>query len=298
MPSENVNNRAPILLIDSTRSINHSSLHRALVANGLANDISSVLPDLDRTIQRPILKKYSLIVRIVFNQCDTSFFFYDRSDSQRKRQFLAVDVGDTDQYERTMDEYRHHGFDCISTRGDTKSLAAMISKYFIDNVPMDVYAPADRQKDYSEIFLDTLQRLDDAADAIDAMRLNSTGEVVDELRRVSSNLRAKYLQISVGGSVERSDVGNALITILKALAVLFDVIENSKLAAIVVSGATTALIGGGGLTTTLNLTVMLAAWHGKEAFLAAIESISVSIQIFSKNGAKNEGLNLCPSQNR
>ncbi|TXN70312.1 hypothetical protein [Methylobacterium sp. WL6] len=117
------------------------------------------------------------------------------------------------------------------------------------------------------------ERIDTAAYALRDLRLNSTGEIVEELLSISRALKENRLKSSSDTSRRDVSVKGETKNALQTIGGIFDAIENSGLAAIVVSGAVTAVIGCGGWSAVACQTVCLASWHGKEALIAAIDKL-------------------------
>lgn len=117
------------------------------------------------------------------------------------------------------------------------------------------------------------ERIDAAAGAIQELRLNSTGQIIEELFNISREIRSMRTDISVSFTERDISVKGETKNALKAIGGIFDAIEHSGLAAIVVSGAVTAVVGCGGWSAVACQTICLASWHGKDALMTAINKL-------------------------
>lgn len=274
MTLEIINKSSPITIIAGIPGLDYIGLLDELLSMELVAKLVE-----EAALSKTNIPSYSeFVVHIHNNKPDFSIFTYDPTDETRSRRFLTIDISDNGIRPEHEELYKSSpDVDAIGiTMGRPETIAGVIynyyQKYFID----PSYSPKTTRKDYSNTLQDLLSRLDGAIEGIAAMRINSTGEAIEEMRHVSRSIRLKYAEREDGAIVEANELNNTVVKILTQLAKLYDVIENSKLAAIVISGATTTLMGATGLTATINLSVMLAAWYGKDAFLEAIQAISVS----------------------
>jgi hypothetical protein len=113
-------------------------------------------------------------------------------------------------------------------------------------------------------------RIDLAANAIADLRLNSTADITGELKDISSSLRNGFDQEQISS---KESAGEYLKGFLIAVAKLYDYIENSRMASVVVCGAVTAILGCTGWSATFSMGLTLAAWQGKDAFLATVSKL-------------------------
>lgn len=118
---------------------------------------------------------------------------------------------------------------------------------------------------------DIADRIDLAATALEDIDLNSTKFTAGELRSISANIRSlPKASLDSGRSKTKY-----IIEFLNVIAKLFDLIEDRKMAPIVVCGAVTAVLGCTGWSATANMALTLAAWNGKDAFMLAVSKISI-----------------------
>ncbi|WP_253397329.1 hypothetical protein [Methylorubrum extorquens] len=203
--------------------------------------------------------------------------YAEREDSRRRHNFLFLDLGgiDTRLARRLPD-----GVSYTQCAANHDVVGEVISEHFRIAIPPSIYNKKAKPSDKSETLKELLDRLDIAADAISDLHLNSTSEAVSEIRSISQRLRVRIA--SKDQLITQGDVKNTVTEALMVIAKLFDAIENSKLAAIIVSGATTALMGCSGYSAAICVTVMLASWNGREAFVEAVSKLNPSKQVAKK----------------
>jgi hypothetical protein len=105
-------------------------------------------------------------------------------------------------------------------------------------------------------------RVENIADTLASLRINSISDQVDQLRQISQEIRAEGNDIP-----SLRDVAARALPILLQL---FDALGTQEGARIIISGATTGILGAGGWPSAVIFTVAMAAWHGKDAFMAAL----------------------------
>ena len=116
-------------------------------------------------------------------------------------------------------------------------------------------------------------RIDAAANAVADLRINSVGHVVDELRSISKSFRGELVSDLPSADVIQ-DARDPLKNVLISIAQIFDIIDSSRTASMIVAGCVTALVGGvGGWSSALCFNLALASWHGKEAFIATVNRL-------------------------
>ncbi|WP_237477401.1 hypothetical protein [Lichenibacterium dinghuense] len=152
-------------------------------------------------------------------------------------------------------------------------------KLFVDNV---LAIEFEREAKTVRMSMSELaDRIDLAASAVGDLRLNSTGALVDGLRSISGELRG----LSLDGGRKGALVGNprpVLQRVFVAISSVYDVVENSGIASMVVAGCVTALVSSGGWSSVTCLGLTLASWNGKDTFLAAIARLPVAIETKQK----------------
>jgi hypothetical protein len=111
-------------------------------------------------------------------------------------------------------------------------------------------------------------RIAEIADAIDHLRVNSTASYVDELRKISEQLRVPKSE-----PVSPHDASALTSKILYILAQIDEVVGSSNLGKLAISGAIAALVTGGGLASAAVFTLSLAVWDGPAAFRVAVEKL-------------------------
>jgi hypothetical protein len=122
------------------------------------------------------------------------------------------------------------------------------------------YAPATMTKGKLEL----AQRVITVADAIANLRINSLGDYVQELRGIGQQIRE--LPDEAGGLNELS------VRALRIVANLFDALGTEQGAQVIIAGAAAGILGAGGWSSAVIFGLTLAAWKGKDAFMAALEN--------------------------
>lgn len=116
-------------------------------------------------------------------------------------------------------------------------------------------------------------RIDATANAVADLRINSVGQIVDELRSISKSFRGELVRDLPFTDIVQ-DAREPLKTALISISQIFDVIDSSRTASMIVAGCVAALVGGvGGWSSALCFNLALASWHGKEAFIAAVNRL-------------------------
>ncbi|WP_156453636.1 hypothetical protein [Methylobacterium sp. CCH5-D2] len=112
-------------------------------------------------------------------------------------------------------------------------------------------------------------RIENAALAIRSLGLNSTSDIIAELEDIASALSDENSVRPRQKFDPRHEAKRALYILSK----LFDHIENSRMASIIISGAVTSVVADVGWSGVACQTVCLASWHGKDAFMKAIDRL-------------------------
>ena|SRR5947209_1612640 len=111
---------------------------------------------------------------------------------------------------------------------------------------------------------DFADRIEEIAEAIKLTRINSTAEHVEQLLRISHDLRSQSEQLE-----ERAI--NALTNqALLILQNLDELIGSSKLGKLVISGALAGLVSGGGVSAAAIFGLSIAVWEGSDYFRIAL----------------------------
>jgi hypothetical protein len=108
-------------------------------------------------------------------------------------------------------------------------------------------------------------RIDIIADSLSLLRINSLDDQITQLREISRQVR------SLSPTKRAASIENITIKALRIISTLFDVLGSKKGAQVIIAGATAGILGSSGWPTAEIFTITLAAWHGKEAFLAAVK---------------------------
>lgn len=109
-------------------------------------------------------------------------------------------------------------------------------------------------------------RIEETAEVIAVLRINSVGDAIAELRAIADELK--------DAPDERTPsalnlAGNAVLKVLLRILEQLATVKGSRFA---ISGAISLVLGGSGWPAVTAMTVALAYWEGKEAFLKAIGS--------------------------
>lgn len=264
-----INRNGPVLIIDDSNTIDVLVIMNKLRSKGL---VSRVIHQKD-VVTLDVSSKYALITVVIGPKADNNNIVERLSERSPHIRKLVIHI---DPSPSLRDVYRRFNIDYIESDSKSENISDEIAEYFKRYVHPSQYNKTAPKTDYTSLMNDLVDRLELATDAIADLRLNSTSEIIGELRYISGSIRSKFNSGTHKSLITRSDVRNTAIEALVVLSKLYDQIENSRLAAIIVSGATTALMGCSGYSAVLSVTIMLASWNGKEAFLAAINNIRLS----------------------
>jgi hypothetical protein len=102
-------------------------------------------------------------------------------------------------------------------------------------------------------------------DSIANLRINSAGEQVQELRAISQEIR--------GLPDDTSALKDVAARALPILTHLFDALGTERGAQVIIAGATAGILAAGGWSSVAVYGLTLAAWQGKEAFIAALKAL-------------------------
>ena len=195
----------------------------------------------------------------------------------KTKPILIVSIGPADQ----------HSHDTIHTIADTydvdysiyeevnEIVVDRIRSFYRSTITHNENNPPIRRTPRKVDLGELANRIDLAVDAISDLRINSTSGPVSELRKISNELREERFS---SGRISISHFDDRLNNTLHSVAKLYDFIENSRMASIVVCGATTAILGCSGINAVMCMGLTLAAWQGQDAYLEALS------RVFSKNG--------------
>jgi hypothetical protein len=110
-------------------------------------------------------------------------------------------------------------------------------------------------------------RVETVANAIASLRLNSASVHVEQLRKISQEIR----ELSDGNDTPPlKDVAARTLPILTHL---FDALGTQQGAQVIIAGAVTGILGAGGWPSVAIYGLTLAAWKGKDAFMAALDKL-------------------------
>ena len=138
----------------------------------------------------------------------------------------------------------------------------------------DVPAIVERREKYRALAF----RVRNAAMAIKLLNLNSTSDVIFELESLGSEIN----DLSESDDFLRLDTRCEAKKALEIVASIYDHIENSNMAGLIVSGAVTAIIADVGWSAVACHALSLTAWHGKEPLLETIRMLPSLAGIKSK----------------
>ena len=111
-------------------------------------------------------------------------------------------------------------------------------------------------------------RIEEAADAIQALRINSAGEAVASLRKIASELQA------IEDEKTHSAAKDAGEKVLKVLSRIADQLATVKGSRIIVAGIVSLVLGGAGYSGLTIYGLTLAFWQGPEMFAKAIDAMT------------------------
>jgi hypothetical protein len=125
-------------------------------------------------------------------------------------------------------------------------------------------APKPRALSPKKSRLELAQRVETVADAIASLRINSVSEHVHQLRELSQNIR------ELSDNNDTSSLKDVAARALPILTHLFDALGTQQGAQVIIAGAVAGILGAGGWPSVAIYGLTLAAWKGKDAFMAAL----------------------------
>jgi nucleoside 2-deoxyribosyltransferase len=111
-------------------------------------------------------------------------------------------------------------------------------------------------------------RIQDAADAIQSLRINSAGDVVASLQKIAADLEAIEDEKTPSAMKEAGE------KVLKVLSRIGDQLATVKGSRIIVAGIISLVLGGAGYPGATIYGLTLAFWQGPEIFSKAIEAMT------------------------
>jgi hypothetical protein len=118
--------------------------------------------------------------------------------------------------------------------------------------------------------LELARRVETVADTIASLRINSISEHVQELREISREIR------EVSGDNGTPSLKDITLRALPILTHLFDALGTQQGAEVIIAGAVAGILGAGGWPSVAIYGLTLAAWKGKDAFMAALGKLPKS----------------------
>lgn len=253
----------PILVINEIVPQYNRIIRDELKLFGLASRVYSTV-DMPAAVSS---RNLSLIVSVVDSEFDTPFIQYSGAIARKSTPKIVL-------YRQTIVERAKRKSLSPQSLNEEVSHPYLIAHAIFEAFSKlaDHASPVNNESDldYSSSISDLIDRLDVATDAICDLRINSTTEAVSELRNVVSALKIKFVSVDSVRPVSKNDLRSIIYEVLTVISKIYDHVDNSRLAAMVVAGATTAIMGCSGLATPITAAILLASWHGKEAFIAAI----------------------------
>jgi len=111
-------------------------------------------------------------------------------------------------------------------------------------------------------------RIQEAADAIQSLRINSAGDIVASLKKIATDLEA------IEDDMTSSAMKEAGEKVLKVLSRIADQLATVKGSRIIVAGIVALVLGGAGYPGATIYGLTLAFWQGPEIFSKAIEAMT------------------------
>jgi hypothetical protein len=108
-------------------------------------------------------------------------------------------------------------------------------------------------------------RVDKVAAAIAELRINSASEYVEQLNEISAEISR------LPHSEDIPSVRDISARALRVLTHLFDALGTKRGAQVILAGAVGGIMSAGGWPAVTTYALTLAVWHGKHAFLAALD---------------------------
>jgi hypothetical protein len=115
---------------------------------------------------------------------------------------------------------------------------------------------------------DLVTRVQEAADAVRLLRINSAADIVADLEKIASDLEA------LEDAETPSAIREAGEQILKILSRVTDQLATVKGSRVVIAGIIAVVLGGTGLSALTIYTITLAFWQGPETFTKAIDALT------------------------
>lgn len=262
-----INRNCPILIINESDVNFNSEVQIKLRGNGLVSKTCNLA---DVSVIRTA-SRYPLVVHIINTTNNIPLISPVKPRNGRKSKNLILDI---DPFGDFPIEKVSYDFEYIATDANADNISASITGFFLENIDPSEFKIEKEKDNNTQKLHDLLSRLDMAADAISDLRINSTSEVVSELRSIRSSLQASLKTGVVISDTDNNEIKKTIYEVLTVVSRVYDCVENSRVAAIIVSGVTTAIMGCSGLSGAVTVAIMLASWHGKDAFIAAVNKIS------------------------
>jgi hypothetical protein len=111
-------------------------------------------------------------------------------------------------------------------------------------------------------------RIQEAADALQSLRINSAGDVVASLQKIATDLEA------VDDEKTQSAMRDAGEKVLKVLSRIADQLATVRGSRIIVAGIISLVLGGAGFPAVTVYGLTLAFWQGPEIFSKAIDAMT------------------------
>jgi hypothetical protein len=111
-------------------------------------------------------------------------------------------------------------------------------------------------------------RIQESADALQSLRINSVGDVVTSLQKIATDLEA------IEDDKTTSAIRDAGEKVLKVLSRIADQLATVRGARIIVSGIISLVLGGAGYPVLTIYGLTLAFWQGPEIFSKAIDAMT------------------------
>lgn len=129
------------------------------------------------------------------------------------------------------------------------------------NLPAQKKSPREARQELAS-------RIQEAADALLSLRINSAGDIVASLQKISTDLE------TIEDENAPSAVKDAGEKVLKVLSRIADQLATVKGSRIIVAGIISLVLGGAGYPALTIYGLTLAFWQGPEIFSKAIEAVA------------------------
>ena len=113
--------------------------------------------------------------------------------------------------------------------------------------------------------LELADRIETVANAVASLRINSVSEHVQKLREIGQEVRDLP-----NSTPSLKDVATHALPVLTHL---FDALGTHQGAQVIIAGAVAGILGAGGWPSVAIYGLTLAAWQGKDAFMAALGKV-------------------------